>query len=81
VIAFLFFRAYREMIRKGNDQRTSRSKPITESTSQPQFTMNDVIQLKMMDILLSMSPSTKPQHLLDAPAEEQPAEEPFPWLR
>ncbi len=79
LIAAVLWLVYRNLVRRSTSARTSRSTNEITSAPQPQFTLNDLIQLEMLRTLKSINGS--PKTLLDAPSEEQPADEPFAWLK
>ena len=53
----------------------------TEREGQPQISINDLMQLKMLEMLTAMSKPTTPTVSLPASKEAEPSESPFDWLR
>lgn len=81
LIAMVLWMAYRNLVRRSESQRGRSSTPEITTPSQPQFSVNDLVQLEILKTLQSLHGATPNQNLLSAPREEQPADEPFSWLR
>jgi len=80
VLAIIVWMVYRSLIAENGKIKPIRGQQ-TPISHQPQFSMSDLVWLKMLEVLSSMSGNKPNQALSLMDSREEAVEEPLHWLR